>query len=96
MRSKPSEIGGVPTLLRTVTRWAVVAVASAALVGQLTGVRLVSPAHADGPPSPADCVGICDIDEIRLFVCEELLGIDPFHPSCRGQCVRLCQAETGP
>jgi len=87
MRSKPSEIRGVPTLLRTVTRWAVVAVASAALVGQLTGVKLITPAYADGIPSPRDCEAFA-----KLFC--DFLGLTEEFPLCVGQITRECQQAT--
>ena len=89
MRSMHSVIQGVPTPLRKATRWAVVGAASAALIGQLIGVKLISPASAQGI---GDCLSTCIAASPEVGGCAGLRGLA--RAICVETCAEVCGADS--
>ena len=92
MRLLHRESRSVPRLLQKAARWSVMGVAGAALVGQLTGVALITPALAGdgggGLPDP-NCIR-CQAQFIQCLDardCLELGGEDA------AACFAFCQSK---
>jgi hypothetical protein len=107
MRSIIANPSGAPRLLRRATRWSVAAVAAVALVGQLAGVPLITPAWAqtEEPVEPTDCVQAClegsEVVCTILGECTSSCGLQC--APCRqciamfyGRCVSTCVRQFGP
>jgi hypothetical protein len=74
MRSTSHEGRSVPRWLEKAARWSVMGVAGAALVGQLMGVALITPAQAGSTPPPdPNCIR-CQAQFIQCLDARDCVG----------------------